>query len=78
MAFQAQPASPVGVQLDSGMGRDKAIERIDKHGHTIPSAAKFMKMIEDNSHRISFKGMTWCQPVHLPSPAPLNEPSPTP
>ncbi|KAJ9079149.1 hypothetical protein DSO57_1038507 [Entomophthora muscae] len=22
MAFQAQPASPVGVQLDSGMGRD--------------------------------------------------------
>ncbi|KAJ9086476.1 hypothetical protein DSO57_1003810, partial [Entomophthora muscae] len=22
MAFQAQPASPVGVQLDSGMGHD--------------------------------------------------------
>ncbi|KAJ9051498.1 hypothetical protein DSO57_1004233 [Entomophthora muscae] len=22
MAFQAQPASPVGAQLDSGMGRD--------------------------------------------------------
>ncbi|KAJ9088959.1 hypothetical protein DSO57_1017900 [Entomophthora muscae] len=24
MAFQAQPASPVGVQLDSGMGRDSS------------------------------------------------------
>ncbi|KAJ9052607.1 hypothetical protein DSO57_1032566 [Entomophthora muscae] len=36
----------------------------------IPGAAKFMKMIEDNSHRITSKGMTWCQPVHLPSPAP--------
>ncbi|KAJ9077756.1 hypothetical protein DSO57_1013604 [Entomophthora muscae] len=23
MAFQARPASPVGVQLDSGMGRDR-------------------------------------------------------
>ncbi|KAJ9059661.1 hypothetical protein DSO57_1039132 [Entomophthora muscae] len=57
---------------------EQSIERIDKYGHTVPGAAKFMKMIEDNSHRIISKGMTWFQPVHLPSPAPLNESSPTP
>ncbi|KAJ9075171.1 hypothetical protein DSO57_1038688 [Entomophthora muscae] len=34
MAFQAQPASPVGVQLDSGMGWAKE-EDIQAHKHHV-------------------------------------------